>query len=225
MSFISEQLIFILRLLLALTCGIGIGYERKNRGKGAGVRTHAIVALAAALMMIISKYGFSDLVDGYGGTREADPARIAAQVVSGVGFLGAGTIYFNRHLVRGLTTAAGIWATAGVGLAMGAGLYVIAITSTIMIILLQVILHKKYKFLNMPNEEVLTITIANDKESLESLHNILKRYNINVCGMKCRKKESGYIEIDMDVSINTDIDYDSILKTFNDISCIQSFSI
>ena len=71
----------------------------------------------------------------------------------------------------------------------------------------------------------MTITITNDKEALESLNNLIKRYNINVSGMKCRKKENGFIEIDMDVSINTDIDYDSILKTFNDLSFVQSFSI
>ncbi|MBR4173298.1 MAG: MgtC/SapB family protein [Clostridia bacterium] len=89
MNFLSQQMIFILRLILAAVCGCVIGYERKNRGKGAGVRTHTIVSLAAALMMIISKYGFADLVD-FPGTSGADPARIAAQVVSGVGFLGTG---------------------------------------------------------------------------------------------------------------------------------------
>ena len=188
MNFVSEQFIFIFRLLLASLCGLVIGYERKNRGKGAGVRTHTIVALAAALMMIVSKYGFSDL-SGYPGTRGADPARIAAQVVSGVGFLGAGMIYFNRHLVRGLTTAAGIWATAGVGLAMGAGLYIIAIVATVLIVISQVILHKNYKILHMPSEEVLAVTITDSEEAMDFLHNMLEKYNISVGGMKCRKKE------------------------------------
>lgn len=224
MSYFLEQLIFIFRLLLAAACGCIIGYERKNRGKGAGVRTHTIVALASALMMIISKYGFFDLSD-YSGMRGTDPARIAAQVVSGVGFLGAGMIYFNRHLVRGLTTAAGVWATAGVGLAMGAGLYAIAIAATVLVVLTQVILHKNYKVLHMPSEEILTVTMTDDEEAMDFLHNMLEKYNISIGGMKCRKKEDGIIEVEMDVSVDADIDYDDLLRTFKQTEYIQSFSI
>ena len=224
MSFAAEQTIFVLRILLAGICGCVIGYERKNRGKGAGVRTHTIVALAAALMMIVSKYGFADIVN-YPGTNNTDPARIAAQVVSGVGFLGAGMIYFNRHLVKGLTTAAGIWATAGVGLAMGAGLYIVAIVATGLIVLMQVMLHKNYKILHMPSEEILTVTITDDAEAMDFLHNMLEKYGITVGGMKCRKKEDGLIEVEMDVSIASDIDYDDILRTFKEAAYIHSFSI
>ena len=224
MSFVAEQIVFIIRIFLASLCGCVIGYERKNRGKGAGVRTHTIVALAAALMMIVSKYGFTDLID-YAGTRGADPSRIAAQVVSGVGFLGAGMIYFNRHLVRGLTTAAGIWATAGVGLAMGAGLYTIAVVATVLLVLIQIVLHKNYKILRMPSEEIMTATIEDSEEAMDFLNNMLEKYNISVGGMKCRKKEDGYIEVEMDVSIDSDIDYNDILKSFKDASYIHSFSI
>ena len=224
MNIITMQLFFVLRLLAACFCGLIIGYERKNRGKGAGVRTHTIVALASALMMIVSKYGFSD-VASFPGLRDTDPARIAAQVVSGVGFLGAGMIYFNRHLVKGLTTAAGVWATAGVGLAMGAGLYIIGIFATLLIVLSQVILHKKYKFLNMPSEEILTVTLKDNQEALDFLHSMLEQYNITVGGMKCRKKEDNYIEVEMDVSIGADVDYTDILKTFKENEFIHSFSI
>ena len=224
MAFFTEQIVFIFRIFLALVCGVVIGYERKNRGKGAGIRTHAIVALASALMMIVSKYGFSDLTD-YAGARGADPARIAAQVVSGVGFLGAGMIYFNRHLVRGLTTAAGIWATAGVGLAIGAGLYVIGIVATGLLVLAQVILHKNYKILHMPSEEIMTATITDSEEAMDFLNNMLEKYNISVSGMKCRKKEDGYIEVEMDVSIDADIDYNDILRTFKDAPYVHSITI
>lgn len=224
MGFILMQLILILRLLLSLLCGFVIGYERKNRGKGAGIRTHAIVALTAALMMIVSKYGFTDLVD-YPGVQAVDPARIAAQVVSGVGFLGAGMIYFNRHLVKGLTTAAGVWATSGVGLAMGAGLYFIAIISTLFVVFLQVILHKRYKFLNMPSEEHLTIIIPNDKDSIESFNNLFKKSNITVSSMKCKKKEQEFLEINVDVLMDIDKDYAFLLRTINEVSFIHSFSI
>ena len=99
--YIWTQMEYLLRILIAAFLGLLIGNERKNRNKSAGIRTHAIVALGAALMMVVSKYGF---FDGY----EADASRIAAQVVSGVGFLGAGVIFVRNNLVNGLTTAAAV---------------------------------------------------------------------------------------------------------------------
>ena len=121
---IMQDLDFLVRILAACFCGACIGFERTKRFKEAGIRTHIIVCCAAALIMIVSKYGFADLTypDGsvFNGTRGADPARIAAQVVSGISFLGAGVIFKNGSTVKGLTTAAGIWATAGIGLALGA---------------------------------------------------------------------------------------------------------
>ena len=224
MRLIMLQLIFFLRILLACACGAVIGYERKNRGKGAGIRTHTIVALASALMMIVSKYGFADL-ENFPGLHSADPARIAAQVVSGVGFLGAGMIYFNRHLVKGLTTAAGVWATAGVGLAVGSGLYLVGIFSTLIIVLCQIFLHKNYKFLHMPSEESLSVTIDDSQEAMDFLNNMLAEYNIAVGGMKCRKKEAGLIEVEMDISIDADIDYHNLLDAFRGTECVHYFSI
>ena len=110
---LPQNLDFCLRLLLACICGASIGVERSRHFKEAGVRTHVIVCMGAALAMIVSKYGFVDLTlaDGasFPGTRGADPARVAAQVISGISFLGAGVIFKREGLVRGLTTAAGIW--------------------------------------------------------------------------------------------------------------------
>ena len=128
---LGQELEFFLRILVAGACGFAIGFERSKRLKGAGVRTHVVVACTAAIMMIVSKYGFADLTNAAGemfaGTRGADPARIAAQVVSGVSFLGAGVIFKNGLSISGVTTAAGIWGTAAVGLAMGSGLYYIGL--------------------------------------------------------------------------------------------------
>ena len=122
----------LLDLLLSVALGFLIGIERKIRSKEAGIRTHTIVCFGAALMMVVSLYAFNG---------EADAARVAAQIVSGVGFLGAGMIVYKQHEVRGLTTAAGVWATAGVGMACGAGMYVIAIGATAILILAQCIFH------------------------------------------------------------------------------------
>lgn len=129
--FVFESRI-LLDILLAVLLGFSIGFERKVRLKEAGIRTHTIVCVGAALMMVISKYAFGS---------EADSARVAAQIVSGVGFLGAGMIVYERHEVHGLTTAAGVWATAGVGMACGGRLYVVAVGATAIIILAQYIFH------------------------------------------------------------------------------------
>ena len=122
----------LLDILLAVVLGFAIGIERRLRSKEAGIRTHTIVCVGSALMMVVSKYAFGDA---------ADSARVAAQIVSGVGFLGAGMIVYKRNEVHGLTTAAGVWATAGVGMACGGRLYYIAIGATIILIGAQFLFH------------------------------------------------------------------------------------
>ncbi len=121
-----------LRLLLALVLGSVVGFERERLSRAAGLRTHALVSLGAALVMVVSTYGFSDVAAKPGVS--FDPSRVAAQVVSGIGFLGAGSIIVARANVRGLTTAASIWAVAGIGLACGSGLYVAALIATVLVL-------------------------------------------------------------------------------------------
>jgi putative Mg2+ transporter-C (MgtC) family protein len=114
-------------LALAFALSAAIGLEREVRQKSAGLRTHTLVGIAAALIMLVSKYGFADVL---GEHVALDPSRVAAQIVSGIGFVGAGLIFVRGDAVRGLTTAAAIWLTAGVGMAAGAGLWLLAITVT-----------------------------------------------------------------------------------------------
>lgn len=121
---------FVWRLVLAALFGTIIGLDREYREKEAGFRTHFLVSLGSALMMIVSQYGFSEILTHDGVS--LDPSRIAAQVVSGIGFIGAGTITFNPPTVRGLTTAASLWATAGIGLTAGAGMSWLALAATIL---------------------------------------------------------------------------------------------
>ena len=121
---------FVWRLVLAAIFGTIIGLDREYREKEAGFRTHFLVSLGRALMMIVSQYGFSEILTHDGVS--LDPSRIAAQVVSGIGFIGAGTIIFNHQIVRGLTTAASLWATAGIGLTAGAGMSWLALAATIL---------------------------------------------------------------------------------------------
>lgn len=115
----------ILRLLLATALGAGIGYQRERAGKVAGLRTHILIGLGAALFTVVSVFGFSGAVD---------PSRVAAGVVAGVGFIGAGVIFRGEEGVAGLTTAASIWIVAAIGLAVGAGLYLISVIVTIITI-------------------------------------------------------------------------------------------
>lgn len=137
---------FIVRMLIAIVCGLAIGVERKSRSKEAGIRTHAIVCLASCLFMILSKYLaaplFSDIT---GNTFDGDATRIASQVVTGIGFLGAGIIMYRRDVMHGLTTAAGVWATAAIGMAIGSGFIVTGVCATAMILLLQFIFHLPIK--------------------------------------------------------------------------------
>ena len=142
MSSFEFQMVCAVRLILASCCGLCIGIERTNRLKDAGIRTHLIVCMGAALMMV-SKYGFFD-VSPLTEFFKADVSRVASSVVAGIGFLGAGIIFERNRCVTGLTTAAGIWTTAGIGMAMGAGMYLIAVAGTMILITAQSLLHNEH---------------------------------------------------------------------------------
>lgn len=177
------QLEFILRVLLASVCGMFIGWERERRLKSAGLRTHMLVALASALMMVISKYAFMDVV--YLQSVQVDASRVAAGVVQAIGFLGAGVIFVKKDNIVGVTTAAGLWATVGIGLTIGAGLYVLGVSCTGLIILIQLIVHRgEHKTFNSNNGSVkinltkYNITVNEAREKLEEKGLILKNISI-----------------------------------------------
>ena len=154
---------FMLRLLIAGAMGVCIGVEREYRAKEAGYRTHFLVALGSALLMIVSQYGFSDVLAA--DLVRLDPSRIAAQVVSGIGFIGAGTIILQKQIVRGLTTAAGIWATSGIGLAIGAGMYGVGIAATVLVLLGLEALSFFFKSMGLRNM-IIEFTLT-DKDDLK----------------------------------------------------------
>ena len=193
------QVEYIVRIIISAICGIFIGYERKSRGKGAGVRTHMIVSLAAALMMIISKYGFTDM-EAIPGLKGADGSRIASQIVSGIGFLGAGMIYVYKNSISGLTTAAGIWATSGIGMAVGSGMYVIGIATTVIIIFLQIFLHKDLKFMQMPQEYVVVFTLKNSDESINYIKGLSESNGWHIEKFKSVRTEEE-IELTLDITL------------------------
>lgn len=202
------QLELLGRIFIAGFCGCVVGYERKNRGKGAGMRTHTIVAIASCLLMIISQYGFRDFVSKYASSgidMRLDPSRIGAQIVSGIGFLGAGMIFIQKRAVTGLTTAAGIWATAGIGMSIGTGMYFISITTTIVIVFVQIILHKNLKFLQTPTEIEFIFTITNDENSLSFVTDTLYEYEISVSNIEFKKKDENEIDVYLTAVVNHEV--------------------
>ena len=181
MGIIFQNFEFLIKMVLATVMGAIIGFERKSRNKEAGIRTHAIVSLASALMMIVSKYGFFDII-------EFDAARVAAQVVSGIGFLGTGLIFVKNNAVNGLTTAAGIWATAGIGLAMGAGLYAVAIFGTLLIVIVQILMHKD-TFLSKDHLTItFEISLEDSFNTIREIRNCLERFKLEIQNVEILKK-------------------------------------
>ena len=187
-----QDLELLLRVFVAMILCMLIGNERKNRNKSAGMRTHALVAFGSALMMVVSKYGFADTVQG-------DGARLAAQVVSGVGFLGAGMIFVRHNLVSGLTTAAGVWTTAGIGLTIGAGMYFVGILSAVMMVLMQNLSHRIPYFSNAAAAGLIRMTVVKRSGVVEELEQILLSHKIDIHGVQISKSDKDKIKLEFDV--------------------------
>lgn len=173
----------VMRILLAGICGILVGMERKNRAKEAGVRTHFIVACGAAIIMVISKYGFFDMVESGlfpNVDVRLDPSRVASTIASGIGFLGAGMIFVHKNTVTGLTTAAGIWATSGIGMAIGAGMYFLGIAATLIILFAQLVLHLNMEKFKRTRLKRLSVKAVSDPEYQKYLRDALSKIKVNI---------------------------------------------
>lgn len=213
--FETQYLFYIVRIIVSGICGCLIGYERKVRSKGAGVRTHCVVACAAALMMIISKYAFYDVaMQGMmlGADVRLDPSRVASTIVSGVGFLGAGTIFVHKNKISGLTTAAGIWATSGVGMAIGSGLYVVGIAATIIIVLSQVLLHMNFKLLQGDKTMKLKVFHVTQEHYQSYMRELLQQHGIHLHETKVVKESPNMRTYSFIIDIPTNIDEDDIIS-------------
>ena len=210
---------FFLRIVVACLCGACIGIERSRRFKEAGIRTHIIVCCAAALMMIVSKYAFVDLTDTSGkvfnGTRGADPARIAAQVVSGISFLGAGVIYKNGSTVKGLTTAAGIWATAGIGLAIGAGMYWMGLFATGLIALFQVTMHRFKIGADSFVTNRFAVTAQDTDAFREALYAQLAEWDAQITDTYISRRNDGSVTYDLTLKMTRSLSFED-MRSFMD---------
>ena len=221
---VYDNMEFIIRIVLAAVLGIIIGIERTARLKEAGIRTHCIVAMTAAAFMILSKYAFLDL-GGVLGLKTADPARIAAQVVSGVSFLGAGIIFkHGKNTVKGLTTAAGMWATSAVGMAIGAGLYWVGIIETVLLLILQVVLHRFQYGGDALTEQQIRVVLKNEKEVRKAFQALLESHQCIVEDMTI-SRHGDDIQILVDVRSSYPIAYEQGMRFMRDNPDIREIKI
>ena len=175
---------FMLRLLVAGILGAIIGLDREYRAKEAGYRTHFLVSLGSALIMIVSQYGFQEIIKENSVT--LDPSRVAAQVVSGIGFIGAGTIILQKQIVRGLTTAAGI------GLAVGAGMYTIGIATTVLTLIGLELLSYIFKSVGMKSSMISFST--NNKDTLKQIADRFNSKDYMIVSYEMETQHSGEME-------------------------------
>lgn len=206
---------YLIRIIVACLCGGLVGLERTKRLKEAGIRTHIIVALGATLIMVVSKYGFGDVVG-------ADASRIASNVITGISFLGAGVIFVRGGSVKGLTTAAGIWATAAIGLALGAGMYTVGVLCTVLMIVLQIFLHK---FLpgDMQSSKELLLVISRDYHTvMPKIRARLEELKILISGVEMEKLDNGDVRVTMDVRLHKDSISDELLDLADEFPEIKS---
>ena len=214
---------FILRLALATLLGAIIGFEREYHAKEAGIRTHLLVALGACLFMILSVYGFDFMLDR--DHVSFDPSRIASQVVTGIGFIGAGTIILQKQMVRGLTTAAGLWVTAAIGLACGNGMYLIAIVTTAIVLISLGLINVYLPYISQ-RERHITFLVE-DYAVMTDILERLRKEKITVLNYEMHKsaeENDGKMLITLEIRMKR---YDnvkgitSILKNFEKVGLVQ----
>ena len=197
------------KLVLSFLLGSVVGFERRRRGQPAGVRTFALIAMGSALAMILSIF-----VADYCGN--GDPTRIAAQVVSGIGFLGAGAIIQMKGSVRGLTTAAGIWMVANIGMAVGCGLYMIACVATLLMLFILVLLERIEHGLSKRSESrIIRIRIGEILHDFDKYRKVLKKYNIALNNLFVDYDfEQLETRLNLVVIMREDLDYAALCEEF-----------
>lgn len=218
-----DNLEFFIRILLSAVLGALVGLERTKRQKEAGIRTHCIIACAAAVFMILSKYAFVDPADVLG-SRGADGARIAAQVVSGISFLGAGVIFKNGNSIRGLTTAAGIWATSAIGMAIGAGMYWVGLITTVIMMVAQVVLHRFPVAGDAAVTQELAVSMADTPELHQALTRLLNDHGGCVTD-SALSRDDVHIAMELTVRLAEPITYEDALRFMQEHPGVERLSV
>ena len=222
-DFLLQQGEYLLRILVATLCGLSIGLERESNLKLAGVRTYSIVAMTSSIMMIVSKYGFYDVL--IQNSISLDPSRIAAGVVTAIGFLGAGVIFTRKMNVSGLVTAAGIWATVGIGSAIGAGMYLIGIVSTGFFLVLQLCYRKIPRIGQTPIVERIVLIIDEDEDLPSLLHRIFTQKKIKISNINAARMGNDQLNIELYVKFPTSYKVEDIVALLKDNPEIISIDV
>ena len=209
---------FTIRLVVAMILGGIVGLEREYHAKDAGFRTHFLVAIGSALFTLISMYGFADGVK--------DTSRVAAQVVSGIGFLGAGIIVFQRNVIRGLTTAAGLWVTAAIGMACGVGQFYMAVLVTLLILIGLEVLNRFIPHIGSSSVQ-LSFSSPSRKDVADAIMNI-RKIVVDVISYEIKNKESDkgeYYKVQMEVRTKHRQRNDRILEILKDFDNVNIIDV
>lgn len=228
----SNEMTMIIRLIIAALYGGIVGIERGSGDRPAGFRTHILVCVGSALFMLVSIYGFDDLA--LGGADKAlgdmgnrrDSARIAAQVVSGIGFLGAGTIMHEGVTVKGLTTAASLWMVSAIGLAVGAGMYVLGGVATIITMVTLVVFHNWEKHFNntaRSNRRYIKVIAANEAGSVTDITGFLTMNGIEVKSMHVkRNKLNNTIQVELYLKVPKEQNFMDVISGMKELDSVHS---
>lgn len=213
----------IFKLVVSMILGSAVGWERKQKGQSAGIRTFSLICMGATLAMLISIY----IPQAYLGVKNGDPGRIAAQVISGIGFLGAGAIIQMKGSVRGLTTAAGIWMVAAIGMTVGLGLYWLAITATLLILLILHIVERVEHRVAMGSESrTIRIRIAGIVTDMDGYRQILKRHHVSLTNMYVEYEyDQDITRLNLIVLFKEYTDYISIFEELRKLNPTQAISL
>lgn len=222
-GYIGQQLIFFLRIILAMLCGGIIGIERQQRIKVAGTRTHMMISMAAALMMIISKYGFLDVISTVGVSW--DVSRIAASIITGIGILGGIIITGKQGHVSGTTTAAGLMATIAIGMAFGSGMYILGFAVTVLVLGMQYLLHRNLWIVKQTIRAQVVFHIEHDAGEYEKVLEKLEKYQIHIQQFKWEKMNSDSFQISCHVTIPARYTKEEIISIFAGMPETENFEI
>lgn len=223
-EYLMNDGVFLFQLICAGLCGMAVGIERQSRMKSAGVRTHFVVAMASALMMIVSKYGFLDVIIINGAS--VDVSRVAAGIISGIGILGGGLVLIGKQgLVSGMTTAAGIWMTVGIGMAMGARMYVLGFEGTILILLMQYLFHKKFAMFKEPLRAQTIISVGDAKENADTIMKELEEMGMEVSRIKIEKRDASSFQLKCDVILPKMMERSDFMGIMAKMNALISYEI
>ena len=213
----------IYKMVLSMRLGAIVGYERKRKGQNAGVRTFSLIAMGSTLAMLLSIY----VPQEYMGLKNGDPGRIAAQVITGIGFLGAGAIIQMKGSVRGLTTAAGIWMVAIIGMAVGLGMYWLSIVASAMILFILVQLERIEKRVSRGSESrIIRIRTADILHEIEDYKKVLKSHNIHLSNFYVDYDyENTETRLNLIVLVKETTDYIKLFSQFETLHPTKAISL